>query len=278
MPAIDLVRLRKQTSRLADFFFVPGEFIRHLDELLDFYVDRTIRNQPANAPSANLPTYHTPAVILTHIERQIHRKAEEYPDAALELADHLWDEGVLETRLLAAFLLGRIPPQQERLLPRLTAWTGQTYDVNLRAKLLHYGLERMRKESPDQFLDLIAQWLQPGRQRLWSSGLQASISAISDPNFLNYPPLLKIVEPIIEAAPPKLQNEIEQFVLSFYQASPTETIYYLRQILANSSDPMTATTFRRISTSFPDKLRENIRELIRVKPLPDNRPTESPKP
>ena len=43
MPAIDLSRLRKQASRLADFFFVPDEFIRHLREMLDFYVDHTMR-------------------------------------------------------------------------------------------------------------------------------------------------------------------------------------------------------------------------------------------
>ena len=120
MPAIDLNRLRKQASRLADFFFVPDEFIRHLREMLEFYVDHTMRKQPAIAPSADLLSYHMPAVILKQIEQEIHSNASEYPDAALELADRLWDEGYLETRLLAAFLLGRIPPQEERLLARLT--------------------------------------------------------------------------------------------------------------------------------------------------------------
>ncbi len=142
MPAIDLSRLRKQASRLADFFFVPDEFIKHLREVLDFYVDHTVRKQPAIAPSATMPSYHTSPVILNKIEQEIHRSASEYPDAALDLADHLWDEGYLETRLLAAFLLGRIPPQEERLLARLTAWTQQIRDPNLRAKLLDHGLAR----------------------------------------------------------------------------------------------------------------------------------------
>ena len=62
-------------------------------------------------------------------------------------------------RLLAAFLLGRIPPQEERLLARLTAWTQQIQDPSLRANLLDSGLGRMRKEAPDKFLELIAQWL-----------------------------------------------------------------------------------------------------------------------
>jgi DNA alkylation repair enzyme len=267
MPAIDLTRLRKQAARLADFFFVPDEFIRHLHEMLDFYVDRSMRKQQAVVPGANLPSYQTPVVILKQIEQDIQLTAGEYPDAALELADRLWDEKYLETRLLAAFLLGRIPPQGERLLARLTAWTGQIQDSNLRSKLLDNSLARMRKESPDQFIELIAQWLRPERSRLWSSGLHAAISAVSDPSFTNHPPLLKLLEPIMEAAPVKLQEEIEEFVLALYKVSPTETIYFLRQVLTHSDDPMAAITFRRISPSFPNELKEGIRELIRAKPL-----------
>jgi DNA alkylation repair enzyme len=268
MPAIDLTRLRKQATRLVDFFFVPDEFIRHLKEMLDFYVDRSIRQQPAVAPSENLPSYRTPAMVMKQIEQEIRRNANEYPDAALELADRLWDEDHLETRLLAAFLLGSTPPKGERLLVRLTAWTQQIRDPSLRARLLDSGLARMRKEAPDQFLQLITEWLQPERTRLWSNGLQAAISAIGDPLFVNHPPLLKALEPLMETAPAKLQEEIEEFVLTLYKASPTETIYFLRQVLVDSHDPMTAITFRRISRSFPEKLKDGIQEFIHPRPLP----------
>ena len=79
--------------------------------------------------------------------------AEKQPIQALELADALWDEGWLETRLLAAFLLGRIPPQEERLLARLTAWTQAVRDPNVRAALLTTSLTRLRKETPDSVSD-----------------------------------------------------------------------------------------------------------------------------
>jgi hypothetical protein len=266
MPAIDLNRLLKQSSRLSDFFFVPDEFVRHLHEMLDFYVDRTIRKQLAVAPSANLPTYHTPSVILKQIEQEMYNNSSEYPEAALELADRLWDEGYLETRLIASFLLGRIPPQEERLLTRLTAWTQQIHDPDLRAKLLDSGLTRMRKETPQEFLELIAQWLHPERTRWWTNGIHAAISAVSDPSFVNLPPLLNLLEPIMEAAPAKLQDEIKEFVLLLYRNSPTETIYFLRQVFTNSHEPMTAITFRRISQSFPEELKDGIREFIHTKP------------
>jgi hypothetical protein len=265
MPAIDLARLRKQAARLVDFFFVPDEFIKHLHEMLDFYVNYTVRKPPASAPGANIQSYRTPLVVVKQIEMELARLAEknENADAALDLADRLWDEVYLETRLLAAFLLGHIQPREESLLTRLTAWTQQVHDQDLRAELLNSGLARMREEVPNQFLDLIGEWLQPNRPQLWPNGIQAVISAVSDPGFTNLPPLLKVVEPIVMAAPSKLQNDIEELILALYKVSPTETSYFLRQVLMSSENPMTIITFRRIAPSLPLELREEIREFRR---------------
>jgi hypothetical protein len=269
MPAVDLARLKKQAARLADFFFVPDQFILQLHNTLDGYVNYSARKPQAQAPQASLRSYRTPSLVIQQIEQELAAKPDAYPEAALELADRLWDEAWLELRLLAAFLLGRIPPQEERLLARLTAWTGQTLDSSLRAKLLDSGLARMRKETPDRFFELVSEWLRPGRSRLWSNGLQAATSAIADPDFVNFPPLLKAVQPVLEAPPARLQLEIEEFVLAFYRISPTETTYFVRQVLINSTDPLTATTFRRISPAFPAKLKEDLKEFISAKPLSD---------
>ncbi len=267
MPAIDLARLRKQSARLAEFFFVPDEFIRHAHELLDSYVNYTVRKSPALAPGANLKTYRTPVVVVKQIEQELAPLAAmpENSDAALELADRLWDEDWLETRMLAAYLLGSIPPREERLLARLTAWTQQLYDADLRAELLNTSLARLRKEAPDIFLSLVSEWLRPQRIALWPNGIQAIIAAAGDRGFRNLPPLMKVVEPIVETAPAKLQNEIEALILALYAASPTETSFFIHDVLTASEDPMTAITFRRIAPSLPPELRDEVRALLRDK-------------
>src|SRR5512140_169699 len=267
MPAIDLARMRKQATRLGDFFFLPDEFIEHRHEMLDFYVNYTVRKPPASAPGANLRSYRTPSVIVRQIEQELTVRAAlpENADAALELADRLWDQEWLQTRILAAFLLGSIPPREERLLARLTAWTQQLYDADLRAELLNTSLTRLRREAPDLFLELVAEWLQPQRMSLWPNGIQAVIAAVSDSEFHNLPPLMKEIEPVVMSAPPKLQTDIEALILALYAASPTETAYFVRQVLMDSDDPVTAMTFRRISPSLPRELQEEIREFIRGK-------------
>ncbi len=270
MPAIDLARLRKQAARLADFFFLPDEFMKHLREILDFYVNYTLRTKENISPGSNLKTYRTPPAVLTHIENELKANAEANPHFALELADVLWDEGALETRLLAAFLLGRIPPQEERLLPRITAWTQQIRDPEVRSALLTTSLSRMRKETPSQFLTLVREYLHPERSRTWSNGLQALLPMIGETSDSNLPIILDIVEPIVEEAPSTLQNDISDLIVALYRASANETTFMLKHVLSRTENPMTTVTLRRISSNFPPTLQNELKDYLRPQAVNQN--------
>ena len=263
MPAIDLVRLKKQTARLAELFDQPAAFIRELNEILESYVNRTLRTRDAVAPSSVLPTYRTPKVVLRRIESELSPLAAQNADQALELADRLWDEGYLETRLLAAFFLGHIPPQEERLLARLTVWTQKVRDPNVRTSLLTHSLARLRAETPDRFLNLVSEWLYPHREQFWSNGLQALLPLIQNPNFENLPPIFNIVEPVIKASPLNLQRDIENLIIALFHASPIETTYFLKNILKEHETRQTTLLFRRILPSLPPELQKGIREELK---------------
>jgi hypothetical protein len=262
MPAIDLARLKKQTALLADVFDQPTVFLRELREVLEFYVNRTLRSQSV-APSSVLPTYRTPVVVLRHIETELGPVAERQSVQALELADALWDEGWLETKLLAAFLLGRIPPQEERLLARLTAWTQAVRDPEVRAALLTTSLTRLRKETPNLFLILVKEWLHPARQRMWSNGIQALVPLISSPDFDNLPPIFEIIEPIIKTSPATLQYDLQELIIVLYEASPDETTYFLQEILKGTRSPLPSIALRRMSPELPQELQLSLREMLR---------------
>jgi hypothetical protein len=262
MPAIDLARLKKQTAQLADLIDQPADFLRAHREILDFYVNRTLRSQGV-APSSVLPTYRTPVVVLRHIQKELGPVAEGHPFQALELADALWDEGWLETRLLAAFLLGRIPPQEERLLARLTAWTQAVRDPEVRSALLTTSLTRLRNETPDLFLVLVKEWLHPARQRMWSNGIQALVPLISSPDFDNLPPIFEAIGPILKAAPAALQFDLQELIIALYRASPSETTYFLQQILKGTRSPLPSVALRRMSPDLPQELQTSLREMLR---------------
>jgi DNA alkylation repair enzyme len=262
MPAIDLARLKKQTANLADLFDQPSMFLREVREIFEFYVNRSLRSQGV-APSSVLPTYRTPAAVLRQIEKELGPIAEKRPIQALELADALWDEGWLETRLLAAFLLGRIPPQEERLLARLTAWTQAVRDPSVRAALLTTSLTRLRRETPDLFMVLVREWLHPARQRMWSNGVQALVPLISSPEFDNLPPIFEAVEPILKASPATLQFDLQELIIALFEASPDETTYFIQQILKGTKNRLPAVALRRMSPELPHELQASLREMLR---------------
>jgi len=262
MPAVDLARLKKQTAQLADLFDQPTAFLHEHREILDHYVNRTLRSQGV-APSSVLPTYRTPAVVMRQIENELGPLAAQRPIQALELADALWDEGWLETLLLAAFLLGRIPPQEERLLARLTAWTQAVRDPEVRAALLTTSLTRLRQETPDLFLILVKEWLHPARQRMWSNGIQALVPLISSPDFDNLPPIFEIIEPILKASPATLQYDLQELIVSLFEASPDETTFFLQQILKGARSPLPSIALRRMSPELPQELQVSLREMLR---------------
>lgn len=263
MPAIDLARLKKQAAQLADLFGRPDEFIRVLRDTLDFYVNRTLRDEGAVAPSSVLETYRTPPAVLKQIETEVAPLAAARPSEALDLADRLWDEGRLETRMLAASMLGRIPPQGERLLARLTAWASQVRDPSVRATLLTTSLARLRKETPERFLKLVGEWLNPERQRLWPHGIQALVPLIRDPEYSNLPPVFELLEHVIAAAPALIQNELVELLDALYEDSPAETVHFVEDVLEQSDNPMAVTTLRRITPRLTDGLAKALRPLVK---------------
>jgi hypothetical protein len=86
---------------------------------------------------------------------------------------------------------------------------------------------------------------------------------IGDPAFENLPPVFDVVEPVVEAAPPTIQLDLEELILALYKSSPSETSFFLRQVITRSENPMTVITLKRISSSFPAELQRELRDLLR---------------
>ena len=197
MPAIDIARLKIQAAVLVEKFDQPALFLKTLREILDLYADRTLRAN-VTAPASVLPAYHTPQAVLRQIEMELSPLIATFPAQTMLLADTLWNDGTLETRLLAASLLGRIDPGTPQLPDRLTDWVTHTRDATLRNALLTISLKRLRRETPNQFLSLMQRWLSPLTPKMWSDGLQALLPLIDDPRYDNLPPIFDLFQPVLE--------------------------------------------------------------------------------
>ena len=263
MPAINLARLKTQAARLSEKFSEPEAFIRDLNELLDFYTNRTIRAMQI-AQRLSLPTYHTPAPVLRQIQAELVPLAGSRPIEALALTVALWKSGSLEARLLAAYLLGSIPPDQAiPVLTLLPNWLAQSTDKEISTALLTDAFTRLHRENPEALFTLLEDWLKSPRNSLQIWGLRALIPLLTDPHFENLPAIFHILKPTVRSAGPVTQLELQACLATLGQVSLTETLAFLREIIRDNPSPLMLRTLRRILAGLSPELQAGLREMLR---------------
>jgi hypothetical protein len=71
------------------------------------------------------------------------------------------------------------------------------------------------------------------------------------------------VEPILKASPATLQFDLQELIITLYEASPDETTYFIQQILQGTKNPLPAVALRRMSPELPQELQASLREMLR---------------
>lgn len=247
-----------------DKFDDPEEFLRDLHNLFDLYADRTLRKSAVLSPISVLPSYRVSPPVIRQLELELGaRAAQADPEHSLVIADRLWEDGYYETRLLSAYLLGRMTPGGEAFMERLTAWVTETRDPAISNTLLTTSLARLRSEHTDNFLLLMERWTHPSRKKMTPSVMLALVPLLKDKNFHNLPPVYNIVQPIIETTSATTQQELSALVFALYEASPVETTFFLRQLVTISTRPHTILNIRRILPTLPHNLQDELREAVR---------------
>lgn len=263
MPAIDLGRLKTQAAQLIETFDQPERFVRQLHEMLEFYTNRTIRPAQA-ARRASLPSHRTPKPVLRQIASELESPADQYPLHATALTSALWKASYLETRLLACHLMGYIPPASAMpLFSLLPEWVHQSKDPEIQGALLTDALRRLRRENPEAFLLLIEDWLKSPDHRAQIWGLRALIPLLNEPGFENLPTVFRLLRPTLETARPATQLDLQACLAALGRISVTETLYFLREVIAASKNPEMLRILRRMLPTCSPELQAGLRETLR---------------
>lgn len=264
MPAIQLMRLHRQTAALAEKFEQPYDFVRALNNLLDEYADRIHRPGQAGEPPPLLPTFYVPKPVLHQIIVDLSPRAATQPETALSLCDLLWEQSSLEMRLIAIALLAQIPTQSpETVLKRIQAWASAVKEERLTVALVQQGLAKIRREATQTLLQWIEVWLASSEQALQVLALRALRSLTDEPDFENLPALFKMFTPFVRVAPLHLQPYIIELTIALAKRSPHETAYFLRQNLEAPENPDTPWLIRRVLRIFPENIQATLRDSLK---------------
>jgi hypothetical protein len=264
MPAIQLSRLKAQTSQLLEHFSYPENFLHDLHGLLDFYADRTRRPGTVSGTVVKLHQYHVPNPVMRSVEQMLIPSIIEHSALAITLADALWGEDWAECRLLAIFILGQLAPQPPKLiLDRITLWGTSCKEAIITQALATRGTASLRQQAEKDFYQSLEIWITTDQHPLLKIGLQAIPTLIANENFENLPMLFRWLTPLIRDAEIELKDPLIEIMRAMALTAPQETTHFLRQILVSSANRQTAAIIRRALDAFPPDMRVNIQEIIR---------------
>ncbi len=264
MPAVQLTQLKPQIDDLLWKYTRPEEFLAGLHQLLEFYSFRVLRTGKGVQAMDLIPTYHTPPLVLHQLEIALGRQCAENPDAALPLAETLWQDPFLEVKEAAAFLLGQVPVDSpEVVIQHLMEWCQPEENKTVLKALLDKGGARMRQEKPDQWLELVSHWLNLLEIPWQSMALKALLPLLEYREFENLPPVFRMINPLVKVAKPELQADLLAVLNALAKQSPTETFFLLRQILTLGTTASAHRLIRRAIPAFPAAEAVRLRETLK---------------
>lgn len=263
MPAIQPARLKIRISQLIEDVNSPELFITQLNDLLFFYADRTRKPGREGKKYSLTRSYNVPKQVFREVEARLHPILSTQTDSALSLADALWDDGWLETRILAMMILSWVSPGSPReILSRVETWAGACKGDQ---ELLH-GLAVVLtvhwKDSPTSIYNLIESWVKSHDPPLRKLGLRVILPLVQIPSFQYLPGIYTILTPLVQRSGLVPDPDLLAAVRGLARISPQETSYFLQKNLAIIENTGVFTLIRLSLESFPPTVKAELQLLI----------------
>jgi hypothetical protein len=261
MPAIQPAQLKIQAAELAQKSSHPEVFCKALHSFFEKYSDRTYRPGKIGQPQPLIRSYHVPQPVINGILRELVFLAQNDREAALTLIDTLWSEPYFEFRVLAASLLGQVIPRPTKsIMGRIQSWVKPKTDQRLVDVIINYGLERMRREQSDSYIQQIKLWLISVNVYEQRMGIKAISPLVADLEFEDFPMVYDLISPIIQNYSTQLRPDIMNVVEVLISRSSKETAYFLHQLVKTSkNDPNIAWIVRHSIEFFPQETQDILR-------------------
>jgi hypothetical protein len=271
MPAIQLSRLKSEISHIIKQFNKPVDFHRQLSDLFERYANRIYRPGKNVKVKTKHSTYRVHRIVIQQIEISLIPLCESNIEAAIRIAEKLWSDNYLEPKLIAATIIGMIPPNPpDPVIEQIKSWARPDEDSQVLDALFDRGCSQLRKEAQSHWSEMIKeQWLAKTDDKLIQAiGLRALLSATKDPEFTNLPEIYKLITPFLQSDPREIQNVLHEILINLASRAPNETGYFLRQIIVVSSSNETSRIIRQAIHAFPKDVQEKINLTMKLTPTP----------
>jgi hypothetical protein len=263
MPAVNPTRLRFQIEGVMHFFASPVEFHQRLRGLFELYANRALKFGDSTGFRPLIPMYHLPKPLTRQLAIDLARIVPEDSEAALQLADELWQDSYYEVKQTAITILGLTPIESpEPVIDRLNAWIDDELDASLVRELFSNGTRQLQVHFVDTWEDYLSTHLESNDLERLSLGIQGLIEGLKNPNFKNLPAIFRLISPFIRDPNPEIVRDLVQLVGALAELSPTETGFFLRQTLSLSKSAETKRLVKQSLSFFPPEIQADLKSII----------------
>lgn len=263
MPAVNPTRMRFQVEALMAHYADPKAFHLALNDLFELYANHALRFGDSVGIRPMIPMYHLPAPLLRQLEVDLERMVAESSLPALELADELWQDAYYETKLVAIHLLGLYPLESSQpVLDRLDLWITDRLDLSLLPKIFSAGTRQLQNQYPAVWESYLETFLQSEDPQKVSVGFLGLAEGLNNPQFQNLPALFRLVGPHVHDPQPQTLKSLTTLLRSLAKVSPTETGFFLKQILSTAQSPELKRLIKDSLSAFPFEVQDGLKPLV----------------
>lgn len=264
MPTIELPRIKQEAAQLAEYFHEPDLYLRGLVRLLQNYAMPAHRQGRISGMRPVLTSYEVPPPLLKQLQLELAEQAKQSPQAALAAADGLWERRTMETRQLAARLLGAIEAEPKQIATRLELWAQENREPTLATELEQQGTTTLCARSPEELVAFARRLLDSKELRKQRLALGALQTLMSSPGFTNLPLLFALLSTLCKAPDRKLRPILADLLLGLAQRSPKETEYFLKQCLETGANPSVDWIARQVLKVLPEDSQARLRAVLKT--------------
>lgn len=264
MPAIRPELLKKQVIHLFTLYEDPKKFVSTLKELFDFYADRTRRPGQLSQNPSLIRSYRIPRQVLRQIELYFQEHVKRQAETSYLLADLLWQEPWLESRLLAFMILGWLPSDHvDHIRLRLEDWCQKCGQDRVLDVSLTRGTTLIWKTSPDLLMSLLETWLISPELKTRKWGLRVINNLIKEPTFNNLPTIFRHLTTFVQSVGSTPDPDLLIIIRNLADRAPKETGYFLKRSFIVSENPGIHTLMRQTLDEFEPDTRQGIRNYLK---------------
>ena len=202
--------------------------------------------------------------VLRRVLFELGPRVEEDPEGGFVLVDALWEQPILELRMLAVSILGKMPSaEHERILERLGKWAEENDEDTLLEAMAKEGLVGLQKELPEVFLGQVETWLSADKLNLKVLGLRSLMAQLTVTDFENLPAAYRLLGLVMGGATRKLRPYLLDVVIPLAERSPSETAYFVRTSLKKEDNQIIRWVTRQSMDAFPAEVQESLRKVLR---------------